>query len=248
MRWNAPAYQLESPRALWRKVICFVCHSTIPWILKCSTGVFLRIMFWSLGSHMPQNPSVRNMTIKTYHLPHNARGDSRWCTGAFLLMECPGLSALCGTWYTSRPPWEPRVHLCRKVNCHVEISQTLGRMSSSLVAVESSLWDGVLEVVLWLTVVEGIWIKWKEITEIYIVFVPENHELLEYVFPLKFDSAFRRLNMSTIAYCTLSGMQIWSLTLCLWPVTFEEVVEVHDLRSRHEGLMLAIQPVNHVYV
>lgn len=112
-------------------------------------------------------------------------------------MECPGLSALCGTWYTSRPPWKHRVHLCRKVNCLVEISQTLGRMSSSLVAVESSIREGVLEMVLWLTVVVGILIKWKEITEIYIIFVPENHELSEYVFPLKCDSVFRRLNMST---------------------------------------------------
>jgi hypothetical protein len=171
-----------------------------------------------------------------------------WYTGGFLLMECPGLSALCGTWYTSRPPWKPRVHLCRKVNCLVEISQTLGRMSSFLVAVESSLREGLLEMVLWITVVVGILIKWKEITEIFIVSVPENHELLEYVFPLKFDSVFRRLNMSTMAYCTLLGMQIWSLTLCLWPVKFAEVVEVHVLRSRHEVLMLAIQPVDHVYV
>lgn len=46
-------------------------------------------------------------------------------------------------------------------------------------------------------------------------FCSEYHDVLEYVFRLKFDSVYRRLNLSTMTYCTLLGMHIRSLTSCL---------------------------------
>lgn len=68
VRWISPVYHLESPRVLWTKVICFVCHPMIPWIFKCSAAAFLCIMLRSLGGHTPQSSRVCNMTITTYHI------------------------------------------------------------------------------------------------------------------------------------------------------------------------------------
>ena len=69
MRMNAPVYHLESPRTLWRKVICSNCHVTNTWILRRMAPKGSEHYAQKCTSTTPQNPRDRRMTNKPYHLP-----------------------------------------------------------------------------------------------------------------------------------------------------------------------------------